>query len=66
MVVQRLKTEYLYSTKNYEKLLLTDVNTSNDFIPRYISGTKYPKFNRYLVPENKKYSTKEYYLYKIL
>jgi hypothetical protein len=57
--------DYLYSTKNYKKLL-TDTNTSTDFIANYISGINYPGFTRYLVSENRKYTTEESYLYKLL
>jgi hypothetical protein len=59
-------TEYLLSTKNYEELLLTDTNTSTDFIPKYISGINYHEFTRYLVSENIEYTTEESSLYKLL
>jgi hypothetical protein len=58
--------EYLFSTKSYKKLLLSDTNTSTDFIPKYISGINHPEFSRYLLSENRKYTTEESYLYKIL
>jgi hypothetical protein len=58
--------EYLYSCDYYDKLLLTDTNTSTDYIPKYISKLNNPEFSRYLVSKNRKYTTKESYLYKIL
>jgi hypothetical protein len=54
--------EYFYSNENYEKLLLTDTNTSTEFIQKYISGINYPGFTRYLVSENIGYTTKGSYL----
>jgi hypothetical protein len=59
-------TDYLLSTKNYEKLLLIDTNTFTNFVPKYISGLDYPEFTRYLVSENRNYTKEKSYLYKTL
>jgi hypothetical protein len=58
--------EYLLSTKNYKKLLLTDTNTSTDFILKYISVLNHPGFTRYSASENRKYTTKVSCLYKLV
>jgi hypothetical protein len=64
--------EYIYSTKNYKEILLINTCTSTDFIAKYISGLNYTGFTRYLISENRKYTTvkrlktEESYLYKIL
>jgi hypothetical protein len=46
--------------------LLTDNNTSYDFIFQHISTLEHSNITRYLISENKKYTLNYSYLYKIL
>jgi hypothetical protein len=51
--------EYLYSTKNYKKLILTDTTTSLSFLPKYISGIVNSSFDRYNLKETVKSTEKD-------
>jgi hypothetical protein len=50
--------EYIYSTKNYKKLLFTDSGTGTYFTSKYISGLSIPGFDRYNLETSRKLSLK--------
>jgi ankyrin repeat protein len=58
--------EYLYSTKNYKKLLLTDVEVNGSFVSKYISGITVSDFTRYNLKIDRKSTLNDSRLYKLL
>jgi hypothetical protein len=58
--------EYLYSTKNYKKLLLVDEKTSLLFEPKYVSGINIPGFTRYNYEKGRKSTQEDSFIYLLL